>query len=115
MAQTESQLKNLEKRLRFGKERPPAKSPGRPRTADFSAAFREYVDQGKKPKELFDRILKHKPEVAMYYLAGKPLERTVTVNVESTIDQLAKAVVRLEKQGGTNLPTPPEQTPPAQS
>jgi len=106
----DKRLKNLRPWKKGQAPRP--KHPGRPRTADFAAAFREFMDRPDRIKQLFDTLRKKKSETAMYYLAGKPLERTVTVAVESSIDQLAKAVVRLEKQGGTNLPAPTEKTPP---
>lgn len=72
------------------------KSPGRPRSIDFAQAFRDHMNQGKRAEQLFTLVRKKKPDVAMYYLAGKPLEQvridaTVTASMIPQVDILAAA------------------------
>lgn len=71
-----AQLKNLEKRKRFGKDRPPAKSPGRPKRADLVEALREtYCDNLVNMRRLIRQAEKKHTDMIFHYVSGKPVER----------------------------------------
>ena len=94
MAVTAKQLQNLEKRKRYGIEVPPAKSPGRPKTVDFVAAFRDYMSDPARTKALFETMRKKKADISMYYLGGKPLEQ---VRIDQTVVATSVPVEKLEE------------------
>ncbi len=79
------------------------KSPGRPKSIDFAKAFREFASQGQRADQLFQRLLKKKPETAMAHLAGKPVETQVQLTAESSVEAIAVALARLRKQGSDKV------------
>lgn len=93
--QTESQLKNLEKRKRFGKEQPPAKNGGRPRTVKMSEYWREWLQNPDNRKALTKRMLRLKPDVIIHYAEGKPIETQVQLSGELDETETEKAVARV--------------------
>lgn len=48
---------------------------GRPKTAGLVAALREHIDLPRERKAIIRRICKYRPELVLYYLEGKPVER----------------------------------------
>lgn len=60
---------------------------GRPRTAKFAEAVRDFLDEktGSKTRlrQLLEHLLKHDPKILLYYAYGKPTD-TVEMQVEKT-------------------------------
>lgn len=98
VAKREYNVKNLTP-FKKGEERA-RKSPGRPKTVDFAAAFREYAAQGKRADQLFRDLMKKKPDVAMAHLAGKPVETQLQLTKEMDETETEKAVARIIAKGG---------------
>ncbi len=69
----EFNVKNL-KPFKKGEDRA-RKSPGRPKTVDFAAAFREFASTPERQRALYQALLKKKPDIALAHLAGKPIDR----------------------------------------
>ena len=91
-------------------EAPRVKSPGRPRTVDFAAAFRLYMSNPSRTKQLFDSLRKKKSDIAMAHLAGKPVETNVNLNREATAEEIADALARRDAKGSVTTAEPPSKS-----
>lgn len=102
MTGIEKRESNL-KPFRKGEDRA-RQSPGRPKTVDFAAAFREFASLPARQQSLFKALLKKKPDIAMAHLAGKPTETQVQLVGEMRQAETEKAVARVLALGGIQSP-----------
>src|ERR1700757_279028 len=50
---------------------------GRPKSRPYIDELKKFLNEGdgSRLRELFEYLLKHKPEIVLYYMVGKPVER----------------------------------------
>lgn len=79
---------------------------GRPKTAKFAVAVREFLDEkygGKtRLRQLLEHLQRHDPKILLYYAYGKPVdsvemqveEKTTIVGLPEDILERARAIAR---------------------
>ena len=76
-------------------------------SADFAAAFRLYMSNPARTKQLFDSLRKKKSDIAMAHLAGKPVETNVNLNREATSEEIADVLARRDAKGSVTVQPAP--------
>jgi hypothetical protein len=111
---TAKQLANL-RPLKKGDPRRCNHSPGRPRKKAWVEELDALASSGKEFLPFLRRLLHKKPEIAAYYLAGKPLEQMrleaeITTGVsQKTIDGAAAAFIKLMDEPKSPVSQPSEE------
>lgn len=86
---------------------------GRPRTAEFNQAVREFLAErthGKpRLRRVLERLQKHDPKMLLYYAYGKPVESVALANPDGSavMEPLAVAIAQAVARLQDATPNPP--------